>query len=161
MKEPIYRAFKAARVEEALAYKAADSIPDDVVSRDELLEVVNRFEVKFDETKAAISENRVAIAEAAAKNEVAIAENRAAIAEAADKIAENRVAIAEAADKIAENRVAIAEAADKIAENRVAIAEATAKNEVAIAAAKVEMIRWMIVSNAMFATVIIAVLKLL
>ena len=144
MKEPIYRAFKAARVEEALAYEAADSIPDDVMSRGELLEeVVNRFEVKFDETKAAISENRVAIAE-----------NRAAIAEAADKIAENRAAIAEAADKIAENRVAIAE-------NRVAIAEAAAKNEAAIAAAKVEMIRWVLASNAMFATVIIAVLKLL
>ena len=137
MKEPIYRAFKAARVEESLAYEAADSIPDDVVSRGELLEeVVNRFEVKFDETKAAIAENRVAIAE-------------------------NRAAIAEAADKIAENRAAIAEAADKIAENRAAITEVAAKNEAAIAAAKVEMIRWMIVSNALFATVIIGVLKLL
>ena len=34
MKEPIYRAFKAARAEESLAYKAADSIPDDVMSRE-------------------------------------------------------------------------------------------------------------------------------
>ena len=58
MKEPIYRAFKAARVEESLAYEAADSIPDDVMSRDELLEVVNRFEVKFDENRAAIAELR-------------------------------------------------------------------------------------------------------
>ena len=86
MKEPIYRAFKAAKVEESLAYEAADSIPDDVMSRDELLEVVNRFEVKFDETKAAIAENRVAIAEATAKNKAAIAEaaakNEAAIAAA-------------------------------------------------------------------------------
>ena len=138
MKEPIYRAFKAARVEEALAYEAADSIPDDVVSRDELLEVVNRFEVKFDETKAAIAENRVAIAEAAAKNE-------AAIAEAAAK-----------------NEAAIAKATAK---NEAAIAKATAKNEAAIAkavaACKVEVIRWVLVSNALFATVIIGVLKLL
>ena len=101
MKEPIYRAFKAARVEESLAYEAADSIPDDVVSRDELLEVMNRFEVKFDENKAAI------------------------------------------------------------AENRVAIAEAIAENKVTIAAFKVEVIRGVVASNALFATVIIAVLKFL
>ena len=101
MKEPIYRAFKAARVEESLAYEAADSIPDDVVSRDELLEVMNRFEVKFDENKAAI------------------------------------------------------------AENRVAIAEAIAENKVTIAAFKVDVVRWVIASNAGFAAVIIAVLKFL
>ena len=101
MKEPIYRAFKAARVEESLAYEAADSIPDDVVSRDELLEVVARFEVKFDENKAAIVENRVAIA------------------------------------------------------------EAIAENKVTIAAFKVEVVRWVVASNALFATVIIAVLKFL
>ena len=141
MKEPIYRAFKAARVEESLAYEAADSIPDDVVSRDELLEVVARFEVKFDEfevrfdeNKAAIAENRVAIAEAAARNEAAIAK------------------------ATARNEAAITEATAK---NEAAIAKAIAENKVTIAAFKVDVIRWVVASNAGFAAVIIAVLKFL
>ncbi len=79
MRKPIYHAFRAANVEEALAAEAAASIPDDVVSREEFLEAVNRFETRLDEVKDAVAENKIAIAKAAAKNEAAIATANAAL----------------------------------------------------------------------------------